>query len=132
MSPYNQLSITISIVITKKIIDSSRIEEMAGNHALIYGASGITGWAIVNQLLQNNSDANQFSRVTALTNRQLNHKDTLWPESDKLLLTTANIMPDGGQAELEADLKAKVRDISTVTHVYFFGEFGKAIIDNSV
>jgi hypothetical protein len=94
---------------------------MTGHHALIYGASGITGWAIVNQLLQNNANSDQFSRVTALTNRPLDHKDTLWPQSAKLLLTTANIMHEGGQKGLENDLKSKVKDISTVTHVYFFG-----------
>jgi nucleoside-diphosphate-sugar epimerase len=94
---------------------------MTGYHALIYGASGITGWAIVNQLLQKNANSDQFTRVTALTNRQLDHKDTLWPQSDKLLLTTANIMHEGGQKGLEDDLKSKVKDISTVTHVYFFG-----------
>jgi hypothetical protein len=94
---------------------------MPGNHALIYGASGITGWAIVNQLLKGYPSPNDFSRITALTNRPLKHEETLWPKSDKLLLTTANLMHDGGQAGLEKVLKQKVRDIDTVSHVFFFG-----------
>lgn len=98
---------------------------MTGNHALIFGASGITGWAIVDQILKGYPSPNQFSRVTALTNRPLKLEDTLWPKSDKLLLTTANLMHEGGQEGLEKELKAHVKDIDTVTHVYFFGMFAE-------
>ncbi|KAF2669344.1 hypothetical protein BT63DRAFT_401500 [Microthyrium microscopicum] len=106
---------------------------MTGNHALIFGASGITGWAIVNQLLKGYPSPNDFSRITALTNRPLKHEETLWPKSDKLLLTTANLMHDGGQAGLEKDLKEKVKDIDTVSHVFFFEcEINVTLIDRAV
>jgi hypothetical protein len=100
--------------------------KMTGHHAIIFGASGITGWAITNQLLQGYPTPETFSRVTALTNRPLALEDTLWPASDKLLLTQANLMHEGGQEGLEAELKAKVKDIDTVSHVYFFGNVAVA------
>lgn len=94
---------------------------MTGHHALIFGASGITGWAITNQLLQDYPTPNTFSKVTALTNRSLKLEDTLWPKNDKLQLTTANLIHENGQEGLETELKSKVKDINTVSHVYFFG-----------
>jgi hypothetical protein len=36
-------------------------------------------------------------------------------------MTTVNLMNENGQEGLEADLKSKVKDIDTVSHVYFFG-----------
>ena len=41
------------------------------NHALVFGASGISGWAIVNQILSDYPAKGVFSAVTALTNRPL-------------------------------------------------------------
>ena len=94
---------------------------MTGHHALIFGASGITGWAITNQLLKGYPSPDAFSKVTALTNRPLKLEETLWPNSEKLQMTTINLLHDKGQEGLEADLKSKVKDIDTVSHVYFFG-----------
>ena len=94
---------------------------MAGHHALIFGASGITGWAITNQLLNDYPTQNAFSKVTALTNRPVKLEDTLWPNSKKLQMTTVNLLHERGQEGLETELKGKVKDIETVSHVYFFG-----------
>ncbi|RDW77751.1 hypothetical protein BP6252_05804 [Coleophoma cylindrospora] len=94
---------------------------MSGNHALVFGASGITGWAIINQLIQGYPEADTFSRVTALTNRPLTAEQAIWPESDKLQVVSGiDLLTDKGQEGLDAEMQTKVKDISTVTHVYFF------------
>lgn len=45
------------------------------NHALVVGVSGLIGWAVVEQLLQNTF----FGKVTALVNRRLSLQDSFWP-----------------------------------------------------
>ncbi|KAH8655198.1 hypothetical protein BX600DRAFT_515037 [Xylariales sp. PMI_506] len=91
------------------------------NHALIFGASGITGWAITKAILEGYPSEDTFASVTALTNRPLNAQDALWPESPKLdVVSGIDILTSKGQEGLEAELKAKVKHIGEITHVYFF------------
>lgn len=90
------------------------------NHALVFGASGITGWAIVNAILNNYPSPDTFDRVTALTNRPLPPDVAQWPASDKLQVGSGLDLLRGDQAALEREMKQRVRGIETVTHVYFF------------
>lgn len=95
---------------------------MSENHALIFGASGITGWAITNQILNGYPSADAFKKVTALTNRPLNSEASLWPRSEKLQLVSGlDLMNEGGQEALDKEMKSKIKDVDTVTHVFFFG-----------
>lgn len=91
-----------------------------GKHALVYGASGITGWAIVNQILNGFPAENTFDKVTALTNRPLSPETAQWPSSQKLQVVSGLNLLDGDQATLEKTMKDRVSQIETVTHVYFF------------
>lgn len=93
---------------------------MSSNHALVYGASGITGWAIVNQILNGFPSANAFSKVTALTNRPLPPEIAQWPNSNKLQVVSGVDLLKGDQKALEKTMKDQVKDIGTVTHVFFF------------
>jgi hypothetical protein len=95
---------------------------MPGNHALIFGASGISGWAITNQLLKGYPTPESFSQVTALTNRPLSAEATLWPQSEKLQMHSGiDLNTDKGQQGLEQELKSKIKGIENVSHVFFFG-----------
>lgn len=90
-------------------------------HALVYGASGITGWAIVNQILNGFPTPDTFASVTALTNRPLPAEAAQWPASPKLqVVSGVDILNPKGQAALDAELKEKVKNIKEITHVYFF------------
>ncbi|CRK49022.1 hypothetical protein BN1723_008342 [Verticillium longisporum] len=94
---------------------------MTQNHALIYGASGITGWSITNALLEGYPSKDTFASVTALTNRPLDPDAAFWPNSEKLQIASGvDILTSKGQDGLEADLKAKVKNIANISHVYFF------------
>lgn len=91
-----------------------------GKHALVYGASGITGWAIVNQILKGFPSKDTFDKVTALTNRPLPPETAQWPSSNKLQVVSGLNLLDGDQSTLESTMKDRVPDIENITHVYFF------------
>jgi hypothetical protein len=86
------------------------------NHALVFGASGIGGWAIVNQILSDYPAKGVFSVVTALTNRPLPAEYAQWPKDPRLDLIK------GSQEDLALSMKEKIKGIENVTQVYFFGE----------
>ena len=88
------------------------------------GASGITGWAVVNQIVARGYPSPEtFASVTALTNRPLSPEASQWPPSPKLdVVSGVDVLNPGGQAALEEDMRARVGRIGDVTHVYFFGE----------
>jgi hypothetical protein len=94
----------------------------AENHALIFGASGISGWAIVNQILSDYPAKGVFSAVTALTNRPLPAEYTIWPKDSRLDVVSGLDLMKGGQGDLEAAMKEKIKGIENVTQVYFFGK----------
>ncbi|ORY60048.1 uncharacterized protein BCR38DRAFT_398122 [Pseudomassariella vexata] len=50
-----------------------------GHHALVFGASGILGWAVFDQILNNHFKKGIFSKATALSNRPLSKKNVVWP-----------------------------------------------------
>lgn len=52
-------------------------------HALVFGASGLAGWGLVNQLLSNYPALESFARVTALVNRPLSVDRSCWPISER-------------------------------------------------
>lgn len=92
-----------------------------GNHALVFGASGIQGWAVVSEILKGYPTEDAFDKVTALTNRPITEK-MLWPESKKLQTSSGlDLLTEKGQQGLETDLRKKVSGIESVTHLFFFG-----------
>lgn len=96
---------------------------LKGRHALVVGASGITGWAVVNQLLRGYPQKGVFSKVSAVTNRPLALQDTLWPASDSLRLVSGVDLNSASQEELEGQMRSKIKDIENVTDIYFYGEW---------
>lgn len=90
------------------------------SHALVFGASGISGWAIVNAILDGYPSDTTFSKVTALTNRPLPPEVAQWPQSDKLQVVSGLDLLAGDQGALESTMKERITDVDNVTHVYFF------------
>lgn len=91
------------------------------NHALVLGASGIVGWAVVNALLSSYPTPDTFASVTALSNRPIDPETTLWPENAKLRLVSGIDLLEGEQGDLEMVLREEVKVIreGRVTHVFF-------------
>ncbi|KAF2485174.1 hypothetical protein BDY17DRAFT_246860 [Neohortaea acidophila] len=91
-----------------------------GKHALVFGATGIQGWAVVNQLLHGYPSSDTFEKVTALTNRPPT-ENLLWPQSEKLQVVSGiDLLNERGQEALEQQMREKIQDVHTVTQVFFF------------
>lgn len=94
-------------------------------HAIVYGASGLIGWAVVNQLLSSYPGSGAFSKVTAVTNRLLDPSETFWPEQQPgrpdLQLVSGVDLRDGDGSTLAESLKGAVPDIESVTNIFYLG-----------
>lgn len=83
--------------------------------ALVFGASGVTGHAILKELLKY-PDSQIFGRVIGLTNRPLNIKDALLPDDDRLELVSGLDLTDrdGTLQKLRS-----IPGIEDTTHVFY-------------
>ncbi|KAE8148347.1 hypothetical protein BDV25DRAFT_141870 [Aspergillus avenaceus] len=95
------------------------ISSSKANHALVFGASGINGWAFVNALANNYPDPGAFEYITAFTNRPLSAEQAQWPNSDKLRLVCGLDLKEASQETLEQELVNRVPNLESVTTVYF-------------
>ncbi|OLN92064.1 3-oxo-Delta(4,5)-steroid 5-beta-reductase [Colletotrichum chlorophyti] len=94
------------------------------NHAIVFGAAGLLGWATVEQLLSNYPVEGSFDRVTAVINRPLPESDFFWPPDsssrpDLQIVSGINLF-DSSAADLTKDLGDKVDGIENITHVFYF------------
>jgi hypothetical protein len=89
--------------------------------ALIFGASGVTGWAFVNEILHDYPKEGTWKKVHALTNRPLKQSDSLWPNDDRLNIVSGIDLLKGSQENLETALSI-IEGIEEVTHVYYLGK----------
>lgn len=83
--------------------------------ALVFGASGVTGHAILKNLL-NYPDSHTFDRVVGLTNRPLTKEDALLPDDDRLGLVSGLDLTD--REETLQKLKG-ISGVERTTHVFF-------------
>lgn len=92
-----------------------------GKHALVFGASGVTGWAFVNEILHDYPRNQLWDRVTALTNRPLSLEKSHWPQDERLSIVSGVDLLSGSQEELESNIKSKVSSADSITHVFYVG-----------
>lgn len=88
-------------------------------HALIFGASGITGWAITNAALSYPT-TNTFTRVVGLTSRPLSLADSGFSADPRLQLYSG--LDLSKDADSITRYLKKIPDIEKITHVYFAGK----------
>ena len=86
-------------------------------HALVFGASGISGWAIVKEAL-NYPSKRTFASVTGLTNRPLSLPDASLPSDSRLQLASGVDLTASSDSIVDL-LKSKVPHIQDITHVFF-------------
>lgn len=89
--------------------------------ALVFGASGVTGWALVNEILNDYPKKGVWGNVVALTNRPLSLEQSQWPKDKRLSIVSGIDLLQGSQEDLENTLEAKVPDINKITHVLYLG-----------
>ncbi|KAJ5937120.1 hypothetical protein N7466_003570 [Penicillium verhagenii] len=90
-----------------------------GKHAVVFGCSGINGWALVNQLLSGYPSAESFSKVTAIANRPFTAEDAKWPQNDRLQIITGIDLLGKDDVSLVKAFAEKGNSIETVSHVYY-------------
>lgn len=88
--------------------------------ALVFGASGVTGWSFINEILSDYPAKNIWKRAHALSNRPLTLSQSQWPEDPRLNMVSGIDLLAHNQESLETELQQKVPDIGEVTHLYFF------------
>ncbi|KAL8833218.1 MAG: hypothetical protein Q9170_004413 [Blastenia crenularia] len=93
-------------------------------HALVFGASGLIGWGIVDQLLSNYPTEGTFSKVTALVNRPFEIKDSFWPEQSsaipELQLVSGINLTEATVESLTKQLSIYVHGLKDATHAFYF------------
>lgn len=94
-----------------------------GKSALVFGASGVSGWSFVNEILNDYPKQGVWDKVYALTNRPLSAKDSFWPTDDRLSIVSGIDLLKGSQDDLETELRQKIPSIEQVTHVYYLGMY---------
>lgn len=94
-------------------------------NALIFGATGLIGWGIVNELLSSYPQPSVFSMITAVANRPISAIDTHWPEGSsqmpELQVVTGINLLEGTSEDLATQLKDCVKDVGSITHVFYTG-----------
>lgn len=93
-------------------------------HAIVFGCTGINGWALVNQLLSGYPAIGTFEKVTAIANRPFNLDDANWPYEDgdnRLHIISGIDLLAEDDISLQAILSEKVSSVETVSHIYFAG-----------
>ena len=91
-----------------------------GKKALVFGASGVTGWSFINELLNDYPKKDVWDGIVAMTNRPLKQEDSLWPADPRLqIVSGVNLL--GSQEDIEKALKENVKDLDKITHVYYLG-----------
>ncbi|KAL4937713.1 hypothetical protein BDV06DRAFT_226684 [Aspergillus oleicola] len=93
------------------------------NHALVFGATGLLGWATLNQLLSNYPTHSTFKRVTAVLNRPVSAGELYLPNAPDRptlqIVLGVNLMEGPGE-KLAGQLKDKVNGVEGVTHCFYF------------
>lgn len=87
--------------------------------AVVFGASGVTGWSFINEILNDYPKKGIWGKVHALTNRPLSQQQSQWSNDPRLNIVSGIDLLKGSQEELENELKSKIIGIEDVTHVYY-------------
>ncbi|KAJ6019440.1 hypothetical protein N7522_001507 [Penicillium canescens] len=98
---------------------TQKFQDQAGNHAVVFGCSGINGWALVNQLLSGYPSPNTFSKITAVANRLFTSEEAKWPRDDRLQIVSGIDLLGGDDTTLQKTLSQKVLSVETISHVYY-------------
>ncbi|EMD69427.1 hypothetical protein GGP41_004586 [Bipolaris sorokiniana] len=88
--------------------------------ALVFGASGVTGWSFINEILSDYPAKGTWKRAHALSNRPITLSQALWPEDPRLNMVSGVDLLAHSQESLEKELVEKIPDVAEITHVYYF------------
>lgn len=111
-------SIESNITLSAKL-DLASMAYPSNLKALVFGASGITGWPIVKAALEYPTPTT-FSQVIGLTYRPLSLQDSHFPPDPRLQLKSGVDL--SGTVESIVESLGQIAGIRETTHVYFTGK----------
>ncbi|KAI9925587.1 hypothetical protein ASPWEDRAFT_52225 [Aspergillus wentii DTO 134E9] len=88
-----------------------------GRHALIFGASGISGWSLMKQCLSYPTPST-FARITGLSNRPVDKKNLFLPDDARLNIVSG-IDLTASTETVVTELRKKVPSVEDVDVVFF-------------
>ncbi|KAK1458594.1 SirQ [Colletotrichum cuscutae] len=86
--------------------------------ALVFGASGISGWAVTNNLFIYPT-ASTFCRIIGLTNRPMDLSGSQLPKNDPRLEIYSGINLREDIETVKEQMKIKIPNMQDITHVYY-------------
>lgn len=89
-------------------------------HALVLGASGISGWSLLNQA-RTYPTPTTFSRITGTTNRPLTLEQAHIPQDPRVQIASGIDFTKSVETVAKT-LEEKIPDVGTVSHVFFTGK----------
>lgn len=89
-------------------------------HALVLGASGISGWSLLNQA-RTYPTPTTFSRITGTTNRPFTLEQAHIPQDPRVQIASGIDFTKPVETVAKT-LKEKIPDVGSVTHVFFTGK----------
>lgn len=92
-----------------------------GHTALVFGASGISGWAVMQNLLSYPSP-DTFRRIVGLTNRPMSKAEGNFAEDDKRIELYSGFDLRQELGGVKTQLTNTVPRLQEVTHVYYCGK----------
>ncbi|EFW15360.1 conserved hypothetical protein [Coccidioides posadasii str. Silveira] len=96
------------------------ISQNSGFHALVLGATGISGWSLTSQLLHNYPRPGVWSRITGVTRKAMSDEEmSYWPKDERFTLASGFDLHNDNKEVLKRKFEAKVKDVESVTHVYY-------------
>lgn len=90
-------------------------------HALVLGASGISGWSLLNQA-RTYPTPTTFNRITGTTNRPFTLEQAHIPEDPRLQIVSGIDFTKSVDTVAKA-LKENIPDVDSVSHVFFTGRY---------
>ncbi|KZL65982.1 SirQ protein [Colletotrichum tofieldiae] len=92
---------------------------MPPKSAVVFGATGVSGWAFVNELLHDYPAPATWGTVHALCNRPIDREKLLWPNDDRLNIVSGINLLNSSHEDLVTEFKNKVPGVEKITHAYF-------------
>ncbi|PHH70217.1 hypothetical protein CDD83_5497 [Cordyceps sp. RAO-2017] len=93
-------------------------------HAIVFGAAGLLGWSVLDQLLAAHPGPGSFSRVTAVVHRPASEADLCLPppspQRPALRIVAGIDLQQGTAHDLARQLEDSVPDAGRITHVFYF------------
>ena len=94
-------------------------EQTSQRHALVLGASGISGWLLLNQLSRY-PDNHTWQRISGTANRPFDISQSGLPQDSRIKVYSGFDFTKSVDQVAQA-FREKIDDVASITHVFYTG-----------